>query len=110
MKKIEQFQLTLIDYIGKDIKSYQSNIFEKLNFQKMMDVKISNEQITVTLPFGTITISGLEFESTHLLVQSDLDKKITKAFEIVPYQTHHKLIMNYLCELIVMQCVNIYNG
>lgn len=106
-----EFKSTLIDYIDDYIKTHQSknNIFEKLNFQKMMDVKISNEQITVTLPFGTITISGLEFESTHLLVQSDLDKKVTKAFEIVPYQTHHKLIMNYLCELIVMQCVNIYN-
>ena len=108
MKKIEQFQLTLIDYIEKDIKSYQSNIFDKLNFQKMIDVKISNEQITVTLPFGTITIRGLEFKSTHLLVQSDLDKKVTKAFEIVPYQTHHQLIMNYLCELIVTECKNIY--
>ena len=108
MKKIEQFQLTLIDYIEKDIKSYQSNIFDKLNFQKMIDVKISNEQITVTLPFGTITIRGLEFKSTHLLVQSDLDKKVTKAFEIVLYQTHHQLIMNYLCELIVTECKNVY--
>ncbi len=79
----------------------------------MIDVKISNEQsqnkMTVTLPFGTITITGLEFESTHLLVQLDFDKKNTKAFEIIPHQTHHQIIMNYLCELIVMQCVNIYN-
>lgn len=105
-----EFKSTLIDYIDDYIKTHQSknNIFEKLNFQKMIDVKISNEQITVTLPFGTITISGLEFESTHLLVQSNLDKKVTKAFEIVPYQTHHQLIMNYLCELIVAQCADIY--
>lgn len=105
-----EFKSALIDYIDDYIKIHQSknNIFEKLNFQKMMDVKISNDQITVTLPFGTITISGLEFESTHLLVLSDLDKKITKAFEIVPYQTHHQIIMNYLCGLIVTECANVY--
>ena len=81
------------------------------NTNKIIDVKISNEQIIVTLAlsFGTITIRGLECESTHLLVQSDLDKKITKAFEIVPHQTHHKLIMDYLCELIVTECANVYN-
>ena len=109
-----EFKLTLIDYIEKN-KLYQSkkNILEKLNFYKMIDIKISNEQskttVTLTLPFGTITISGLECESTHLFVQSNLDKKITKAFEIVPYQTHHQLIMNYLCELIVTECANVYN-
>lgn len=65
--------------------------------------------VIATLPFGTITISGLESESTHLFVQSDLDKKVTKAFEIVPHQTHHKLIMDYLCELIVTECANVYN-
>lgn len=110
-----KFKSTLIDYLDDYIKTHQSknNIFEKLKFKKMIDVKISNEQsqnkMTVTLPFGTITITGLEFESTHLLVQSDFDKKNTKAFEIIPHQTHHQIIMNYLCELIVMQCVNIYN-
>ena len=105
-----EFKSTLIDYIEKH-QLYQSkkNILEKLNFYKMIDVKISNEQITVILPFGTITIRELEFESTHLLVQSDLDKKITKAFEIVPHQTHHQIIMNYLCELIITQCSNVYN-
>lgn len=107
-----EFKLTLVDYMDNYIKSVKSNnlIFEKRFFYNMINVDISDGKITITLPFGTITIFRLEPESTHLLVQSDLDKKITKAFEIVPYQTHHKLIMNYLCELIVIQCVNIYNG
>ena len=108
-----EFQSILLDYLDDYIKKHQSknNIFEKIKFYKMIDVKISNEQInvTATLPFGTITIRGLESESTHLFVQSDLDKKITKAFEIVPHQTHHKLIMDYLCELIVTECANVYN-
>lgn len=107
-----EFKLTLVDYMDNYIKSVKSNnlVFEKRFFYNMINVDISDGKITITLPFGTITIFRLEPESTHLLVQSDLDKKITKAFEIVPYQTHHKLIMNYLCELIVIQCVNIYNG
>ena len=106
-----EFQSILLDYLDDYIKKHQSknNIFEKIKFYKMIDVKISNEQINVTLPFGKITIRGLESESTHLFVQSDLDKKITKAFEIVPHQTHHKLIMDYLCELIVTECANVYN-
>lgn len=108
-----EFQSILLDYLDDYIKKHQSknNILEKIKFYKMIDVKISNEQInvTATLPFGTITIRGLESESTHLFVQSDLDKKITKAFEIVPHQTHHKLIMDYLCELIVTECANVYN-
>ena len=111
-----KFKSTLIDYLDDYIKTHQTNnnIFERLKFQKMIDVQISNEQgktttLTLALPFGMITIRGLESESTHLFVQSDLDKKITKAFEIVPHQTHHKLIMDYLCELIVTECANVYN-
>lgn len=105
-----EFKSTLIDYIEKhQLYQSQKNILEKLNFHKIIDVKVTNEQINVTLPFGTITICGLECESTHFFVQSDLDKKITKAFEIVPHQTHHQIIMNYLCELIITQCINVYN-
>lgn len=106
-----EFKLTLVDYMDNYIKSVKSNnlIFEKRFFYNMINVDISDGKITITLPFGTITIFRLEPESTHLLVQSDLDKKITKAFEIIPYQTHHQLIMNYLCELIVTECTNVYH-
>lgn len=92
-----EFQSTLIDYLNDYIKTHQSqnNIFEKLNFQKMIDVKIFNERkqhraaIKIALPCvaGTINIFGLESEATYLLVQSDFDNKTTKAFEIVPHQT-----------------------
>lgn len=106
-----EFKLTLVDYMDNYIKSVKSNnlIFEKRFFYNMINVDISDGKITITLPFGTITIFRLEPESTHLLIQSNLDKKITKAFEIIPYQTHHQLIMNYLCELIVTECTNVYH-
>lgn len=108
---IESFKSTLISYLNDYIRTHQpqNNIFEKLKFYKMIDVKISNEQIIIILPFGTITILGLESESTHILVQSDFDNKITKAFEITPHQTHHKIIMSYLCESIITQCITTYN-
>lgn len=42
-----EFQSTLIDYLNDYIKTHQSqnNIFEKLNFQKMIDVKMFQKRI-----------------------------------------------------------------
>ena len=113
--KYNWYHLTLYIYkhikINKytDILKYVGMEYQyKFNWKNIIDVLCIENKISIKLPSGSIDITGFESNSTELIIKSNCDYKEIKIIKIEPYQTYYHLVKDYLCELIVAQCADIY--
>lgn len=91
----------ILKYVGME---YQY----KFNWKNIIDVLCIENKISIKLPSGSIDITGFKSNSTELIIKSNCDYKEIKIIKIEPYQTYYHLVKDYLCELIVAQCADIY--